>query len=101
MQFALKQSSSVLPLAIVLLVFAANAQAQPTTPELPAPPPMRFVTHGDRAQLNSAKDPKARVRMTIELAEAQLAHMEELTSHKMFPEASAVLGNYLGLLEDV
>src|SRR5437588_1991644 len=100
MQSALKQISSVLPLAIVLLVFAANAHAQPATPELPAPPPMRFVTHGDRAQLNSVTDPKARVRLTIELAEAHPTHMEELTSHKMFPEAQEVLGNYLGLIED-
>lgn len=61
---------------------------------------MRFVAHDDRAQLNNAKDAKGRVRLTIELAETHLTHMEQLTSHKMFAEASEALGNYLGLIED-
>ena len=101
MQSALKQFSSALPFTIVLLVFATNARAQPATPEMPAPPPMRFVTHNDRSQLNSTRDPKARVRLTIDLAEGHLARMEQLTAEKSFERAQEVLGNYLGLIEDV
>lgn len=75
--------------------------AQPLTPQLPTPPPMRFVKRDDKSQLTNTKDAKARVRLTIELAEARLAHMEMLTSHKKFEEASESLGHYLGLIEDV
>jgi len=100
MQSALKQFSSALPFTIVLLVFATNVHAQPATPQLPTPPPMRFVTHGDRSQLTSAKDAKVRVRLTIELAEAHLARMEQLTFQKDFESAQEALGNYLGLIED-
>jgi hypothetical protein len=61
---------------------------------------MRFVVAGDRNQLTATKDPKARIRLTIELSEAQLTKMEQLTAQKSFPEASEALGNYLGLIED-
>ncbi len=101
MQSALKQISSALPFTIILIVFAASAQAQPTSSQLPAPPPMRFVTHDDRSQLTSAKDAKTRVRLTIDLAEGHLTEMEQLTSQKNFEKAQEVLGNYLGLIEDV
>lgn len=62
---------------------------------------MRFLSRDDRSQLAATKDAKERMRLTIELAEQHLTHMEDLTSHKMFDEASATLGNYLGLIEDV
>src|SRR2546423_4657287 len=101
MQSALKQISSALPFTICLLVFAPNMQAQPASPRLPAPPPMRFVTRDDRFQLTTAKDAKVRVRLTIELAEAHLMQMEQLTSQKNFETAQEHLGNYLGLIEDV
>lgn len=100
MQSALKQISSALPFTIILIVFAASAQAQPTSSQLPAPPPMRFVTRDDRLQLTSAKDAKTRVRLTIDLAEGHLTEMEQLTSQKNFEKAQEVLGNYLGLIED-
>lgn len=61
---------------------------------------MRVVARDDRAQLSATKDAKARVRRTIELAEARLTHMETLTSHKKFEQASETLGNYLALIED-
>ena len=61
---------------------------------------MRFVTHDDRSQLVVAKDAKGRVRLTIELADAHLVRMEQLTSEKNFERAQEALGNYLGLIED-
>ena len=61
---------------------------------------MRFVTTEDRNQLTAIKDPKARIRLTIELTAARLTKMEQLTAEKSFPEASEALGNYLGLIED-
>lgn len=67
---------------------------------MPAPPPMRFVSHDERSELNSAKDPKARLRATLELANGHLGKVEDFSSQKKFEEASEELGRYLGLLED-
>jgi hypothetical protein len=99
MRFTFAKILSVLFVAFGTPLLSHQIVAQPT-PQLPSPPPMRFVARDDRSQLASTKDAKARLRLTIELAETHLTHMEELTSHKMFSQASEVLGNYLGLIED-
>ena len=62
---------------------------------------MRFVARDDRSQLMTTRDPKARIRVTIELAEARLARIESFTTHKEFEQASEAFGTYLGLIEDV
>ncbi|PYS79469.1 MAG: hypothetical protein DMF70_12975 [Acidobacteria bacterium] len=67
---------------------------------MPAPPPMRFVSRAEREQLNAARDPKARVRATIELAGDHLTHAEHYTSEKKFVQASEELGGYLGLIDN-
>ncbi|HEV8588634.1 MAG TPA: hypothetical protein VGQ72_07135 [Pyrinomonadaceae bacterium] len=100
MRIRLAHTSSLFSFAAAAFLLSTSASAQPALPQLPSPPPMRYVAHDDRAQLNATKDAKARVRLTIALAEAHLTHMEELTSHKMFEQASEVLGNYLGLIEE-
>ena len=100
MRFTFAQTFSVLFVALASPMLSFNTFAQPLTPQLPTPPPMRFVARDDRSQLTTAKDAKARVRLTIELAEARLTQMEGLTSHKKFEQASEVLGTYLGLIED-
>jgi len=97
----LRPGSSSILLAIALCLFAASAHAQPRTPQLPTPPPMRFVTRDDRSQLAEIRDAKARVRLTIDLANARLTRVEGLTNEKEFERASEALGNYLGLIEDV
>jgi hypothetical protein len=87
----------------VLLCFvsgAAFAQPQPRAPQLPAPPPMRIVTHAEREQLNAARDPKTRVRTTIDLAADHLTHAEYYTAEKKFVQASEELGGYLGLIDN-
>jgi hypothetical protein len=67
---------------------------------MPAPPPMRFVTRAERDQLSSARDPKARIRTTLELAADHLTHAENFTAEKKFAHASEELGGYLGLIDD-
>jgi cytosine/adenosine deaminase-related metal-dependent hydrolase len=61
---------------------------------------MRFVPRDDRSQLTAARDAKMRVRLSLDLADARLTRIEELTSQKQFERASEALGNYLGLIED-
>jgi hypothetical protein len=97
----LRPGSSSILLAIPICLFAASAHAQPRTPQLPTPPPMRFVAREDRSQLVTVRDAKARVRLTIDLADARLTRIEGLTNQKEFEQASEALGNYLGLIEDV
>jgi hypothetical protein len=101
MRTTFAKTFSVLVVAFASPLLSFEVFAQPLTPQLPTPPPMRFVARDDRSQLTTTRDAKARVKLTIELAEARLVHMESLTSHKDFEKASEVLGTYLGLIEDV
>ena len=87
-------------LLICVLSFSALAQ-QPRSPQLPAPPPMRWVSSAERSELNSAKDPKSRIHTTIDLAATHLTRSEDFTSQKEFDRASEELGGYLGLIDDV
>ena len=61
---------------------------------------MRFVSRAEREQLNAARDPKARVRTTIDLAEDHLDRAEYYTTEKKFVQASEELGGYLGLIDN-
>jgi hypothetical protein len=96
----LRYSSSSLLIIIPICFLPSVAHAQPRTPQFPSPPPMRFVARDDRSQLTLTKDAKARVRVTIELADSRLNIVEQLTQAKQFEQASEALGKYLGLIED-
>ena len=87
-------------LLICVLAFSGLAQ-QPRSPQLPAPPPMRWVSSAERSELNGARDSKSRIRTTIDLASIRLTRGEELTSQKEFDRASEEVGGYLGLIDDV
>jgi hypothetical protein len=78
-----------------------GAAQQPRSPEMAAPPPMRVVSRDERSQLSAAKDPKARVRTSIDLATDRLTKVEDFTSQKEFDKASEELGGYLGLIDDL
>jgi hypothetical protein len=66
----------------------------------PPPPPMKFVSRGERTQLAGARDAKSRTRATISLAEARLTRAEQLTAGQQYEAASAELGIYQGLVDD-
>jgi len=78
----------------------ATLFAQPRSPQMPAPPPMRFVSRDERSQLAATKDLKSRLRTTIELAETHLGRAEDSTAQKKFDQALEELGSYLGLIDD-
>jgi hypothetical protein len=89
----------------LLLTFALLAAYEVCAQDMrtalaPAPPPMKFVPRSERTQLQSVNDAKAHTRAAIELAEARLAHAEQLTATQQFDAASAELGIYQGLIED-
>jgi len=87
-------------LLIALFVPALIAQ-EPRPPQHTAPPPLKIITRAERAQLSEAKDEKARVKLTIELAEAHLTKVEMQTAQQQYDAASAEAGMYWALLEDV
>jgi hypothetical protein len=82
-------------------VIPACVAAQPRSPNLPAPPPMRFVSRAERSQLDAVHDPKSRLRSTIKLAEDRLLRAENFTTQKAYDEASVEVGCYLGLIGDL
>lgn len=88
-------------LTMLALPFTTLGQQDPKPQDQTAPPPLKIITRRERAQLEQAKDPKARVRTTIELAEAHLANAENQTSQREFDAAAAEAGMYWALVEDV
>jgi hypothetical protein len=86
---------------VLLCAVSGGALAQqPRSPQMPAPPPMKVVARAERDQLNAARDPKARIRATIDLAADHLTRAENFTADKKFAHASEELGGYLGLIDD-
>lgn len=92
---------SLTPGIMVCVLSLSSFAQQPRSPQLPAPPPMRFVSPDERSQLTAAKDSKSRIRTTIDLAASRLTRTEEFTSEKRFAQASEELGGYLGLIDNV
>src|SRR4030095_2802583 len=87
--------------ASLLFVCAAVAQQQQPNPQLNAPPPLRVISAEEKAILADVKDTKSRAKKSIELAEAHLLNAETRTSQDQFTEASAELGRYWALIEDL
>ncbi len=92
---------SPLPGILICVLSLTTLAQQPRSPHLPAPPPMKFVSRSERSELAAARDPKSRIRATIDLADGRLTRCEELTAASKFAEASEELGGYLGLMDDV
>lgn len=91
--------SCCLLVAVAALV-APEARGQDTRLLSAPPPPMKFVSRGERTQLSAMRDAKGRTRATIELAEARLSRAEQLTAGQQYDAAAAELGVYQGLIED-
>ena len=102
MLFSLRHDRTLLPPALLICVLSVSVLAQqPRSPQMPAPPPMRFVSSEERSRLSETRDAKARLRTSIELATVRLTRTEEYTSLRQFDLASMELGCYLGLLDNI
>jgi len=98
---ALPVSTLVISIACAFVCGSAAAQwVKPHSPQMPAPPPMKFVSRDEREQLNAAGDPKAHTRLAIELAGEHLTRAEQFTSQKEYDAAAEEMGRYLGLVDD-
>ena len=92
-------STAVVVLFVTLFVPAANAQ-DPKPLDQTAPPPAKVITREERAQLNQSKDEKARIKLSIELAETHLANAESHTAQQQYDGAATESGMYWALIED-
>ncbi len=87
---------------LFVAVMAPTVRAQDPHPlDQTAPPPMKIITRAERAQIEQAKEDKARVKLTIELAETHLANVENQTSQQQWEGAAADAGMYWALIDDV
>ena len=92
-------STPVVLLFVALFVPAANAQ-DPKPLDQTAPPPAKVISREERSQINQAKDEKARIKLSIELAETHLVNVESHTSQQQFEGAATEAGMYWALIED-
>jgi hypothetical protein len=68
--------------------------------ELNAPPPMRYLPDDVRRQLEAERDPKARTRLSLDLAEQRLDRVAEQANSEHFVAATGELGIYEAIVED-
>ena len=92
---------------VLLLTFAcassASAQNETPTPQptpLTAPPPLKVIPRDERARLDQTKDPKDRLRLTLDLAVAHLTRAEQFTNQTEFEKAQEEVGMYHALIEN-
>jgi hypothetical protein len=89
-------------MGFIICLTATDAQGQDKGLQfLPAPPPLVSVSRDERTQLAATRDTKARLRATLEMADARLAQAEQLASGQQYAAACEQLGNYQGLIENL
>jgi hypothetical protein len=99
-------AARVLLFAALLACAGAEAAAQPQTPTPrptpadAAPPPMRYLPAETRARLDTARDLKARTRLSMELAESSLVNAANLVNADRFDAATLELGVYQAIIRD-
>jgi len=92
----------ITPVILLLVLLCAPAEKAQDRPQHSiAPPPLRIIPRAERSQLSEAKDDKARVKLTIELAETHLTNAEQQTNQQQYDAAEAEAGIYWALLDDV
>jgi len=98
-----RQLLQVLEIAVICLtVVVTHAHGQePLVQTLTAPPPPKVIPSEERTQIDGAKDMKARVKLTLELAETHLVSAEAQTTQGNFEGASRAVGQYHALIDDV
>jgi hypothetical protein len=88
-------------IVVISLLCIPVLQAQETPVQTStAPPPVRVITLPERDEINEAKEPKARLKVTLELAENRLLKVEQATHEHNYENASGELGRYWALIEN-
>jgi hypothetical protein len=72
----------------------------PQITQLNAPPPIKAIPKEERAQIEEAKDPKNRLKITIDLSNTHLGQAEKYTAQPNYEAASREVGMYHALIEN-
>jgi hypothetical protein len=92
----------LLALVCAPAVLAQEPLPTPSPTPLTAPPPMKVIPRAERTQLEqTGSDTKQRVRLTISLAATHLGMAEKYTEQSNFDAASAEVGTYHALVENI
>jgi hypothetical protein len=100
MRIRLAQISSFLSITFATLILFTSAQAQPSSPQMASPPPMRFLLPEDRSQLTATKDPKQEFRLTKYVDGSAACKNGATHCGKEFSRGVGSSRNYLALIED-
>lgn len=80
--------------------FGSYVLGQGPTHDVSAPPPIKVISSEERQQLNEARDPKTRVKLSIVLAEVHLANAEAQTNARVYDNASGEAARYWAIIEN-
>src|SRR5215471_15564596 len=72
----------------------------PQITQLNAPPPIKTIPKEERSQIEDAKDPKNRIKITIDLSTTHLGLAEKFTAQPNYEAASKEVGVYHALIEN-
>lgn len=75
------------------------ASAQTDDPDI-APPPLKFVSKEELAELNAVTEVKKRTKMALELMSGRLTQAEALHTKEQYDEMFKQLGGFHGLMDN-
>jgi hypothetical protein len=81
---------------VVPLIMAQD----PQNAQMSAPPPLRIISKLERSQIDSERDTKDRLKLTIQFAGMHLTLAEKYTTESNFEAASGEVGSYHALIEN-
>lgn len=90
----------LLAFVLISLQFgSAAAYCQPEGQDV-APPPLKFVSKEDIAQLNAMPDVKKRTKLALELMAGRLKQAETLHAGEQYDDMFTQLGRFHGLMDN-
>lgn len=93
-------TSVVLAITLAAMFVSPVLGQERKTQDVTAPPPVKVISSLERDQLNESKDPKARVKTSLILAETHLANAEAHTAEQVYDSASAEAARYWAIIEN-
>lgn len=100
-----RRAAGILTLLTLLAVacgeaYAQDAAAQQQPPRDEGPPPLRYVPQDLRGRLDAERDPKARARLGMLIAEECLTRAEQFADQDQFVSATGQVGVYEAVVAD-
>jgi hypothetical protein len=85
---------------VACFISAAQAQTERETRTVPAPPPLKLMSEGERKRLNDQKDVKKRTELALQLMRDRLTNAEKLNKLDEFDKMFTELGAFHAIVDD-